>query len=427
MNTFYRLDKWLLFAVSLLLLSSAWMMSSVSVYESYEQESYREKLNFCGLLFKDTDTYTTTDRQCLKSEPATEFANNYCDFNNCNDRFLWKHIRNILIALGGLLIMIVIPVGVWRTLSPLIFLGGLGLLFIVLIIPAQGGFTAKSWLALPGFGLFQPSEAMKLALALYAARWMERKKSDIKTFSNGFIPFAVLVFMATFPVVLQPDFGSTVILMAIASSIFWVAGGRFLHMIITGLIGVGIGFIAYNSFEYIKTRFDTFFNPDLASAEDAYQIDQSFLSIGNGGIFGAGDSTQSFGFLPEIMGDMIFSATAEQLGFMGMILIVGLYLFITLRGIRIASRAPDRFTSLTAIGITSWFASQSMVNMMVTTGLFPLTGITLPLFSNGGTSLLITMCGIGILLKISSLSSSYGNTTGRRRKRGAYLSSVFNR
>ncbi len=418
---FSKTDKWLLFAVILLLLFGVWMMSWVSVFNSSEKEHNSATISYC---VKQIPHYATLSdekqksamRICKRTDKAKEWADVYCSLNNCNDRFFLLHIRNVFIALFGLVIAFLFPISFWRRIAPLAFIIGFILLVVVLILPAQGGFTAKSWLSIPVFGLFQPSEAMKLALALYGALWMEKKKKEVSTFASGFFPYLLLVGFVVFPVMLQPDFGSTLILIIIASAMFWVAGGHILHFIYSAGILSFIGFIAYSSFEYIQKRVDTFLNPELASAEDIYQIEQAHLSLGNGGIFGASDSTESFGFLPEIQGDMIFAAIGEKIGFFGMILIIGLYLFITLRGIRIAARAPDRFSMLIAIGIISWFASQTLINMMVVTGLFPLTGITLPLLSYGGTSMLITLFAMGILLRISTANGPQSVYKKRRNK-----------
>jgi len=426
--------------VAVLLFIGVWMMSSVSVFNSYEKETDKLSKQYCSqnygsesfFVCRKKSSYAKCYRQhatpeqvqCVKDE-GPKFSDLWCSENNCNDRFLKLHIRNIIIALGVMLLVFSIPFMMWKIIAPIAFLGGFVLLMFPLLgvlTPSAGaGFTANSWIILPVIGSFQPSEAMKLGIVLYASLWMEKKKKDVESLDNGFIPFVFLTVFATLPVMMQPDFGSTIILLLISVSIFWLAGGALTHFMYSGIMGAGLLLIAYNSFGYIKSRVDVFLNPDLADKGDsAFQIDQSFMSIGNGGFFGAGDSTQSFGFLPEIQGDMIFAATAEQLGFLGMIFIVGLYAFIAYRGIIISKNAPTRFSMLVAGGITAWIASQSLINMMVVTGLFPLTGITLPLLSYGGSSLLMTLSGIGILLKISTLSNE--NTTCGRRNRRSYLS-----
>ncbi len=421
MNIFSSLDKALALSIVVILFFGVWIMSSVSVFNSYQKETTKFSQQFCK------QNYEPALQSTCKYNEGKKFAELWCSEHNCNDRFLKLHIRNIIIALFVMMITFLVPFAFWRYIAPIAFLGA----FVLLMFPLMGiltpsgdtGFTANSWIILPVIGSFQPSEAMKLGIVLYAALWMEKKQKEVERLDNGFIPFVFLVFFATFPVMLQPDFGSTIILLLIAVSIFWLAGGALLHFIYSGILGIFLLIIAYNSKQYIRDRIDTFLHPELADVDKSHQIEQSFMSIGNGGVMGSGDSTQSFGFLPEIQGDMIFAATAEQIGFLGMIFIVGLYAFISYRGLKISKNAPDRFSMLMAGGITAWFTSQALINMMVVTGLFPLTGITLPLLSYGGSSLLMTLAGMGILLKISTLTTiSHENTSRRRRNGRSYLS-----
>ncbi len=427
-----KMDKLLLIAVLFLILIGGWMMSWVSVYNSNSKEHYSAARSYCLTQipqYKNLPDSVQKQKMvaCIKTSDAQEASEFYCSINNCNDRYFKLHIRNIFIALFGMSVCFLLPILFWRKMAPFIFLLAFVLLIVVLVIPAQGGFTAKSWLPVPILGLFQPSEGMKLALAFYAALWISQKESTISTFKGGFAPYLAIVAIAVGPVMVQPDYGSSIILIAIASSMFFIGGASIMHMILSlGLI-FGIGGIAYMSFDYIQRRFDTFLNPELASAEDSYQIDQAHISLGNGGLTGGFNTTESFGFLPEIQGDMIFAATGEYWGFLGMILLVGIYIFITIRGIRIAYNAQSKFEKLLAVGIVSWFASQTLINMMVVTGLFPLTGITLPLLSYGGTSMLITLSAIGVLLKISASIYEKENKAivNRRRKRRAFVSTSY--
>ena len=431
-TAFEKMDKLLLIGVLFLILIGVWMMSWVSVFNSSEKEHLSASRSYCVAQIPNYEHLSATVQKqelksCMKTPSAKEASEFYCSINNCNDRYFKLHIRNIFIALLGMCVAFFIPIWFWKKMAPLIFIVGVGLLALVLIMPAQGGFTAKSWLPIPLFGLFQPSEAMKLGLAFYSALWISKKESTISTFEGGFMPYLLIVALAVGPVMLQPDYGSSIILMAIASSMFFIGGASVVHMLLSlGLI-LGMGGIAYFSFDYIQTRFDTFLNPELASSEDSYQIDQAYISLGNGGLTGSSNTTESFGFLPEIQGDMIFAATGEYWGFLGMLLLVGIYIFITIRGIKIAQNAQSKFEKLLATGIISWFASQTLVNMMVVTGLFPLTGITLPLLSYGGTSILITLSAIGVLLKISASIYEKEDKAiiNRRRKRRTFVPTSY--
>ncbi len=390
-------DFWLFGGLCILLLFGIWMMSSVSVYNSYTKEIIRISKDFC-------EKSQTNTPDCQGKE-GKEYAEFWCEENNCNARYLNSHIRNVLIGLGALFLALLIPLLWWRFFSVFLYAIAMLLLIVVLIKPLQGeGFSANNWISIPLFGSFQPVEFMKFALIFYFSLWMEKKEQEVQTLESGFLPFTILVGITTIPVMVQPDFGGSIILIFIAVAIFFVAGGRILHLAYAGILGMSLIALASTFIGYVRERLATFFDPSKASEAARHQIEQSFLSIGNGDLFGAGNSTQSFGFLPEIQGDMIFSAVAEQVGFIGMIFVVGLYFFIAYRGIVIAEKAPDRFSTLVATGITAWFFSQSIVNMLVVTGLFPVTGITLPFLSYGGSSMLMSLFSMGVLLHISFLS-----------------------
>ncbi|HID92038.1 TPA: cell division protein FtsW [Candidatus Peregrinibacteria bacterium] len=431
-SAFKKFDKLLLIGVLFLLLIGVWMMSWVSVFNSNEKEHYSAARSYCVSQIPNYANVTKETQKkkmlaCIKTSDAQEASEFFCSINNCNDRYFNLHMRNIAIGLFGMFIAFLIPIVIWRKTALLIFVVGFILLIVVLVIPAQGGFTAKSWLPIPILGLFQPSEAMKLGLAFYAALWISKKQSTISTFKGGFLPYLILVSLAVGPVMSQPDYGSSIILMAIASSMFFIGGASILHMGISLGLALGMGIMAYYSFDYIKSRFDTFFNPESVDTDASYQIDQAHISLGNGGLTGSLNTTESFGFLPEIQGDMIFAATGEYWGFLGMIILIGIYIFITIRGINIARNAKNQFSKLLASGIISWFASQTVINMMVVTGLFPLTGITLPLLSYGGTSMLITLIAIGILLRISASVHENENEAivNRRRKRRTFVPTSY--
>ncbi|MEI7510872.1 MAG: putative peptidoglycan glycosyltransferase FtsW [Candidatus Peregrinibacteria bacterium] len=389
-------DFWLLGGLCLLLLFGVWMMSSVSVFNSYAKEVSRISQDFC----KKSDT-NTPDCRAKEGRAYAEF---WCEQNNCNARYLTSQIRNIFAGFGGLFIAFFIPILWWRFFSVFLYAIGMFLLIYTLIKPLQGeGFSANNWISIFGVS-FQGVEFMKFALIFYFSLWMEKKEQEVQTLESGFFPFTILIALTALPVMAQPDFGGSIILISIAVAIFFVAGGRILHLMYSGGLGI-ISLVLAGIFSgHVRDRLATFIDLSKASEAARHQIEQSFLSIGNGGLFGAGNSTQSFGFLPEIQGDMIFAAVSEQMGFIGMIVVIALYFFIAYRGIRIASNAPDRFSALVATGITAWFISQSVVNMFVVTGLFPVTGITLPFVSYGGSSMLMSLTSMGVLLHISSLS-----------------------
>jgi cell division protein FtsW len=221
---------------------------------------------------------------------------------------------------------------------------------------------------------------------------------------------------------MQPDFGSVLVIAVIAASMFFAAGGSPVHIMGGALMAAAMAYPIIMSKEYIRNRFLTFLNPELDPLKIGFQIKQALIAIGSGGLFGVGfgKSIQKFGYLPEVQGDTIFAAAAEELGFIRICFLVAAYIFIAYRGYRIAGNAQDRFSMLIATGITSWFAFQAIINMGVNLAILPLTGLTLPFISYGGSSLMVTMLAAGILLNISRYAETGANFANRRRIRRTY-------
>jgi len=203
---------------------------------------------------------------------------------------------------------------------------------------------------------------------------------------------------------------------------FFAAGGGVFHILGGALSASIIAYPIIMSKEYIRNRFLAFLNPEIDPLNIGFQIKQALIAIGSGGIFGVGfgKSIQKFGYLPEVQGDTIFAATAEELGFIRIAILVIAYLIIAWRGYNIAMKTSDRFSMLVATGITSWFIFQSIINMGVNLALLPLTGLTLPFISYGGSSLLVNMLGAGILLNISRYAQTSTRATRRRRVGGSH-------
>lgn len=281
----------------------------------------------------------------------------------------------------------------------------INLIFLVLVfIPGFGlNFQGASrWIKLGPFS-FQPSEMLKLSLILYLAAWLEGKREKGADFFEGFVPFLAIVSVVGFLIIKQPDMGTLGIVVLIAMAVYFMSGARFQHL--SFMLGAGaLAFLALVKFEsYRMSRLLVFLHPELDPRGIGYQINQALLAIGSGGIFGLGlgHSRQKFSYLPEPVGDSIFAIIAEELGLIGAAALVILFMIFALRGLKIAKNAPDVFGRLLAIGITSWIIFQALINISAISGLVPLTGITLPFISYGGTSIVFLMIGVGILLNIS--------------------------
>jgi cell division protein FtsW len=394
---FRRIDVLLLGITIVLVFFGLAMISSVSVFESYQLTSR------------------------IAEEPSNAF-------------YLWRSFMHAVTGFVGLSIAMVIPYRLWERLALPLFACVCMLLVAVFIpgISTEYG-TARSWIRLGPFSL-QPSEFLKLALIFYLAVWLQKREALISTLREGFVPFASILLLATLPVAIQPDLGSFLVLGAIAVTMFFVAGGNLLHVLLGGSIAAVMGLPLILSKEYVRNRFAAFFSllqspggqlsPENPACETiAYQICQALIAIGSGGPFGVGygKSIQKFGYLPEVQADMIFAAMAEELGFLRLLIILGMYGVLIWRGFLIAREAPDRFGFLVATGITTWIAFQTCLNVAVNLALFPLTGLTLPFISYGGSSLLSNLVAIGVLLNISSYSTRGAiveRRSARRERRG---------
>lgn len=385
---FKRLDFLLLGITLGLTFFGLAMIASVSVYESYQ---LTERLVSQG----------------IRTEPTNSF-------------YLWRSFLHVIFGMGALVIGMITPYRWWSAFARPLFILTLVLLISVLIpgIGANYG-TARSWILVGGFFSFQPSELLKLTLILYLAVWLQKREQYIAMLHEGFVPFVILLIISTGLVAVQPDLGSFLVLTAIASTMFFVGGGRLSHLILGGGLAGAVGLPFILTTPYIRNRFRAFFFPSDPSITETigFQIKQALIAIGSGGLFGAGygKSVQKFGYLPEVQADTIFSAMAEELGFLRLLIILGMYTIFVIRGFNIAEEAPDRFGFLVATGITMWVAFQTLLNIAVNLALFPLTGLTLPFISYGGSSLVSLLLAVGILLNISSYSTSEAKAARRHR------------
>ncbi|MBI5412510.1 cell division protein FtsW [Candidatus Peregrinibacteria bacterium] len=385
------IDKVLLVTAFGLVLFGVVMISSVSVFQSYQLTS---SMTQRGLLDHPTNSF-----------------------------YLWRTVLHTATAIPIFLLSIYIPLNFWRKMALPLFVAGLFLLG-ALFLPGIGANygTSTSWISVPFLPSMQPAEIMKLFMIFYLAVWMEKKQELVSSFQYGFLPFTVLLSLAVILLAMQPDFGSVLVVSVIAASMFFAAGGNILHIIGGALFAALVSYPIIMSKEYIRNRFTAFLDPSVDPLNIGFQIKQALIAIGSGGFFGVGfgKSIQKFGYLPEVQGDTIFAAMGEELGFLRTVFILLAFLVIAYRGYRIARYATNRFYMLVAVGITSWIVFQALINISVNLSLLPLTGLTLPFISYGGSSLIINMVGIGILLNISRSSESEAYTPGRRRVRRTY-------
>ncbi|CAI8801659.1 stage V sporulation protein E [Brevibacillus sp. BC25] len=315
--------------------------------------------------------------------------------------------RQLIFALLGITSMYItmnIDYWVWKHWAKPGYLMSIGLLILVLIIGIEVN-GSKSWLGFGAFGI-QPGEFAKLGVVAFLARWLSDNQKQIVLFRKGLMPALGIPVLCFGLIMLQPDLGTGTVLMGTAVVMIFASGARISHFVGLGMIGV-VGFIGLVlSAPYRIKRITSFLDPWSDPLNTGYQIIQSLYAIGPGGLLGLGlgQSRQKHLYLPEPYNDFIFSIVAEELGFIGGTLILLLFLLLLWRGMRTAITAPDLFGSLLALGIIGMIAIQVVINIGVVTGMFPVTGITLPFLSYGGSSLTLMLTGVGVLLNISRFS-----------------------
>jgi len=320
-----------------------------------------------------------------------------------SDAFFLK--RQAVFAGLGIVVLVVcshIPFRLYRSLTYPILVLALGLLCAV-HISAWGVSAGGSlrWLRV-GPVTFQPVETARLALIIYLAYSLNKKEASIRIFSIGFMPHLLILLLFSIPLMLQPDFGSVVIFAVLTWLMMFVAGVRLRHLMSVFLLLVPAGCFLMLGATYRIKRLISFLDPWQYPAGEGYQIIHSMMAFGTGGWWGAGigKGYQKLFYLPEPHTDFVFAVIGEEMGFWGVVLILGLYGMVLWRGFRIVSGCSDHFGMLLAAGIMFALALQVSINMGVCLGLLPTKGLTLPFLSYGGTSLLLNMAGIGILMNI---------------------------
>jgi cell division protein FtsW len=315
--------------------------------------------------------------------------------------------RKQLIAMGAGLVALVtcslLPSTAYRRLSyPL-----LGLTFVILVlvlIPgigvARGG--ARRWLMLPGFA-FQPAELAKLAVVLYLAHSLARKEDRIKTFSLGVLPHLIVGGAFSVVLLLEPDFGTALILGALLYLMLFLGGARISHLLATGLMALPLLLYVMLTAEYRLRRLMTFMDPWRDPLSSGFQVIQSLIAFGSGELWGRGlgESRQKLFYLPEAHTDFVFSVIGEELGLLGAWVVLGLFGIIIVRGLRLSSKIEEPFEQYLAFGLTVLLGLQALIHMGVVMGLMPTKGLVLPFISYGGSAMVVNLTEAGILLGLS--------------------------
>ncbi len=346
--------------------------------------------------------------------------------------------RELMWTILGLIAMLVtmrVDYRQWRRIS----LVGMLIILPLLVIVLKFGvnvYGASRWIAVGSFFSFEPSELTKLVLALYIADWLARKGKQVSTFLYGLAPFVILVGIVLGLVLLENDLGSAIIIAGFATAMFFTAGANIMQFLLAIACG-GLIFLkeALSSYRYYRVA--DFLHPFKDIMGINLQLYQALLALGSGGWFGLGlgASRQKTGYLPFPYTDSIFPVIGEELGFIGCALIVILFLFLAFRGFRLARRTPDLYGALLATGITTWLILQAMINIGANTGTIPYTGVPLPFISFGGSSLVVSLAAVGVLLNISRYLqepeapafSRQALSLRRRHTRARYITSSYGR
>ncbi len=306
---------------------------------------------------------------------------------------------------GGIALFITSTVHyrVWRQYAFYIFLATF-LITLLVFVPyfnfEHGG--ARRWIEIGSF-TFQPAELLKIGFIVYMATWLSGMKNKIAEFKAGTLTFYGLIGVLGVVMLLQPDTDTFMIMVTAAIAMFLVAGGRFRDVFLLGIIGFSLIITLAFMRPYVKERLMTFIDPGSDPQGSSYQIKQSLIAVGSGGITGRGygQSIQKFEYLPEPIGDSIFAVYSEEFGFVGSVFLILLFVAFTFRGYRIATHAPDLFGMLLVVGFVTLIITQAFLNIAGMLALAPLSGLPLPFISHGGTALLATLASVGIVLNVS--------------------------
>lgn len=336
---------------------------------------------------------------------TSSYAVGFHDYGDPNF-FIKRQLISAVVGLCALVFFMQLDYNRLRTWSIWMLLASLiGLLLVLTPVGVEAN-GARRWL---DFGpmTVQPSEFAKLSVIVYISAWLSSRGSQINKFSLGFVPFVLLVAVIGALVVSEPDMGTTVIIVLVACTLFFLAGAPLTHLALLLGSGTGLSYLLITTRDYQLERFSAFLEPGADPQGSGYQIIQLLVALGSGGPFGLGwaESRQKQLYLPSSQTDGVFAVLGEELGFIGLMAILAIFVFFVYRGLHVTLKTRDKFAALLSMGIVSWIAFQTLINIAGITRTLPLTGVPLPFLSYGGSALVTVMAGIGILLSVSKYSS----------------------
>ena len=338
--------------------------------------------------------------------------------------FLRQQLVAVILGLAALALAMRVPTGFWQRVSPAA--APLGLILLALVfVPGLGNEVNGStrWLAIGGVNVMQVSEPARLLLLMYISGYVVRRRDALRGSLTGFIKPMAVIALAGLLLLLEPDFGATVVLFAVAMAVLLVAGARWRDFLLLTVAGAAsLGFLAVVS-PYRWSRITSFQNPWADPFDSGFQLSQSLIAIGTGEITGVGlgGSVQKLFYLPEAHTDFLFAVIAEEFGLVGSILVILLFAGLVWRAIAISRRSAElglSFQACLAFGFAVWLGAQAFINIGVNMGILPTKGLTLPLVSYGRSSLIVTLFGLGLLFRIDMENRQPGRRDGRQKTRG---------
>jgi cell division protein FtsW len=360
-------------------------------------------------------------------------------------QYVTKQLIAISIGLVFFTIMANTPLRVWRSLSmPLLIAAGI-VTVVTLLLPVNADYPAHRWIRFGGFS-FQSVELLKFALLFWLAGFLvyRSEKEQLGSVEKTLKP--LLLALAGIGIIvagLQSDLGSAAVIVAIMGGMMFVAGVPLKPLALIAIVVLVMGSLFIATSDYRRDRFATFMNPEADCSTTGYQACQALIAVGSGGMagLGLGNSVQAYGYLPEAENDSIFAIYAEKFGFIGAVILLGILLALYGRIKQVADRAPDSYSQLVVMGIFVWLSTQALINIGAMLGLLPLKGITLPLISYGGSSVLVVLAILGVVFQVSRYTdlssarvskvtnggSGYDNSRDRRRVGRAYHASTRSR
>ena len=329
---------------------------------------------------------------------SSTFDMAYVEYDNPN-RFLFRQLAWAGLGLGVLIGLARIDYHLWERWAVPMMAGTLVLLALVALKGSEK-FGAQRWLM---NGSIQPSELAKISVVVYIAAWVTSKGDKIRKVSYGLIPFAILIGLVTTLILLQRDLSTALLIVATGWAMFFFAGADLVQLFASLVFGLATAVAMVLGEPYRRQRILSFLDPEADPSGASFQIRQAIMALASGGILGKGlgASAQKFGYVPAVHTDTILAVLGEELGLVGCLMLIGLFIALAYRGFKIALEASDSFGTMLAAGLTCCLALQAMVNMGVVTGVLPYAGVPLPFISYGGSSLLTSMACVGLLLSVS--------------------------